>query len=103
MQILHAIFEALFFVAIYGIPSLIVWFFATGLWQGFLQMWREQRDYKTKMEVYRENGGKPWVNPNLATCPVWWENRAASLPDPKAWAEQDEINRKARQIAGLPE
>lgn len=48
---------------------------------------QEQKVYATKLDVYKQNGGKPFVR----------------FERSEAWEEQNEVNRKAREIAGLGE
>ena len=52
--------------------------------------WKERRERKKKLKIYAQNGGKPWVSPH----PRISKNK-------EEWERQDEINRRARQIAGL--
>lgn len=81
----------------------LVPFFAAAMVQGFMAMLQENQERKLKLAVYRENGGQSYVNPNVALSGRPWENKSALFPNPKEWQEQDEINRRARKIAGLPE
>ena len=62
-----------------------LYFVGWSLW-GFFA---EERLHKGKLQVYRNNGGMPYVSKHLWTA------------KDRTWEEQQEINRHARKVAGL--
>ncbi len=63
----------------------VVIFFGVSLANHF----KEQKAYQGQLQVYRNNGGQPYVSKRL------WTRKD------RTWEEQDDINRQARGVAGL--
>ena len=77
--------------------TILICFVATAiLVLSFIVHLKEQKEYQVKLAVFHRHGGRPY---DLNRAHAY----KATAVQKAAWAEQDEVNRQAREIAGIGE